>query len=692
MVAVAGAIVALSAGLVVAQSTRPRGCEARVEIDCSRPDAAFAQAEELGRRCDDQRKSRTYHELARCLFESAKYLRALEAATLAWNAAETTTNQDLKTDVRRQVFGLLYEVGDYRSAEMVLRDIDSVIDPTDRGLQAWLSNARGLLNFDQGRFKSALRFYRSAKKHSNASPNQPGWYHIGLNLIWANAALGNRQAARRVLDGLKARLPAKAIGSTNPSWTHARAQVAYLEGRFHTAEKLVLRSLQDSPKQTPDWTSILEETLGSTYEARGDFTAAANAYGRAISHVERLRDETLINDFKAELVRSRRRAYEGLFRVELKTRGPNAAIRIVERLKGRVFIDALSRVAPQNKTTQPRFSVAAMKAQTHELFRTFSALSHSRAVPMPPFESVLQSLKGTPALVYFRSGEHVYVLASNGGQWDSRKLDEHPNTLDKLIRKQRARPSDLKIASRLGKALFPPGTLPKTPGPIYIVPDDTLDRVPFMALIADGQRVSRRHQIAVIPSIGTLDAILSRTKRAYDKPVVLAFGRDLPRARDEAAWVAKHLRAAASFGAQATLDAVRSGAKARVLHLAVHSDIGAQRPWLQLADGQLQPSTIIEMQLQPKLAVLASCASARSSTGALWGSLSAALLASGTQSVVSTLWTVDDEVSRAFVEKFYEADGAALPLRALVAAQAELEKAGYDAETWAAFVYLGAIQ
>ena len=80
---------------------------------------------------------------------------------------------------------------------------------------------------------------------------------------------------------------------------------------------------------------------------------------------------------------------------------------------------------------------------------------------------------------------------------------------------------------------------------------------------------------------------------------------------------------------------------------------------------------------------MASCGSVEARDDASWGSLAAAFLAAGSETVIATERPVDDAITNQFVRRFYEAGGAQDPIGALARAQLELSKDGLT--DWTAF-------
>lgn len=155
-------------------------------------------------------------------------------------------------------------------------------------------------------------------------------------------------------------------------------------------------------------------------------------------------------------------------------------------------------------------------------------------------------------------------------------------------------------------------------------------------------------------------------------------------------------------GDRALKDMTADLARWDVLHFAAHAEAVTGSPWRSGFllgrgagdDAYLRASGVARMRLKARLAVLSGCQSAGATTlsgeGAL--GLASAFLCSGTASVVSTLWPVEDKVAEQFMTGFY---GALARGSSVAAAVREAQRGMRSrAETahprnWAAFVASG---
>ena len=116
----------------------------------------------------------------------------------------------------------------------------------------------------------------------------------------------------------------------------------------------------------------------------------------------------------------------------------------------------------------------------------------------------------------------------------------------------------------------------------------------------------------------------------------------------------------ALVGAEATGENLaRWAPQADLIHLAAHSGLSSSLngSYLELSDGPFTLEQIYGLRLRPRVrVVLSSCESAlgQSEPGREVSSLATAFLVGGASSVVATLWRVEDETSRRFIERYYK--------------------------------------
>ncbi len=204
-----------------------------------------------------------------------------------------------------------------------------------------------------------------------------------------------------------------------------------------------------------------------------------------------------------------------------------------------------------------------------------------------------------------------------------------------------------------------------------VVPWDVLYYVPFGSLALEGgEPLSATKQVVVSPSAGVYRYVLP--KRASNHANLLALGNPrTPQAPlQEAEREARAI--AALFGdsevllqSDATETAVRSWVRdADVVHLACHGILNEKLPQFshllltadEQNDGKLEMHEIFGLDWSGvSLVTLSACSSGTGKLGAgndIIG-LTRGFMFAGAPSVLATLWEVDDESTRLFMEEFY---------------------------------------
>jgi len=145
-----------------------------------------------------------------------------------------------------------------------------------------------------------------------------------------------------------------------------------------------------------------------------------------------------------------------------------------------------------------------------------------------------------------------------------------------------------------------------------------------------------------------------------------------------------------------------------VIHVAAHIEVNDEKPWHSgilmgasngggdfHADPYLRAGDIASRRISARLAVLSGCESAmgRRMVGEGVAGLTSAFLSAGVQSVVATLWRVDDSVTADLMERFYRGLADGIPVAGALR-RAQLETRA-EPETghpfyWAGFVVVGA--
>lgn len=387
------------------------------------------------------------------------------------------------------------------------------------------------------------------------------------------------------------------------------------------------------------------------------------------------------------------------------------AFDLLERFRARTLLERMS--GPLALAGQPQTSTSASALTTRELDPW---LLRSRETILSCFLgerhafSIVLSQKGCRAARLDRNA--LATEASLLADAASRSGND-PARVDELSR----------AAARVKSLLWGPlATELAGAGRVFLVPDGVLHRLPLALLSAatdsvqggggggGGGRAQSALELDFVPSASVLVRVRERSVRSDpgqwgERGILVIRGRDEPAGARaslaEVNWLARSFRPVhVRNDGDPDLTIERLG-EGPVLHVAGHSLGQDTAPWQSELPFRLAPDTsavrasdIATQSVPAQLVVLASCESAGGAavSGEGVAGLSTAFLSAGAQSVVATLWPVEDRATARFMQRFYDAlsrgEGVG---RALLAAQTETRRHRETAHPfyWAGFVVVG---
>jgi CHAT domain-containing protein len=425
---------------------------------------------------------------------------------------------------------------------------------------------------------------------------------------------------------------------------------------------------------------LYEKHFGLIAEHGGDptkgFTVVEQARGRVMTDLLMSGDKTSPESLATE---------KNLGRLRLQLTEAHSE-KDIEKLRDQIFL------AEQSRSVTPEVSI--LKAREHQVITSRQlqdSLSNS--------EALLEYVVDDPAsycLVITRTSIRIVKLPAKEAL--SSLVIAY---LDKLKAKERADDE----ARHLYDVLL--GGLPglQDAKQFIIVRDGQLHLVPFDALVEpSGRYVVEFRTVVYAPSATSFFLLRTAAKRKSSAQGVLAVGGvpyqqsgtglgDLPSSRDEALGAAAALLNPSNtllLGKEATETAFKKSVNHRIIHLAVHAianNVSPDRAALVLLsdpqhgeDGFLYPSEIVQLPLDADLVVLSACDTA---VGPIEGeegisTLARSFLLAGTRTVVSTLWTIDDDSTLYLMKVFYAelARKRSVPEALRVAKRSMLKKFG----------------
>ncbi len=271
---------------------------------------------------------------------------------------------------------------------------------------------------------------------------------------------------------------------------------------------------------------------------------------------------------------------------------------------------------------------------------------------------------------------------------------------------------------------------------IIIVPDGVLAYLPFETLLGPA-RMIEQFAIQYAPSASTLAQLRVRAiNRPIPEKALLAFGDPvyqsatmpsaaareltergfdfvpLPNARSEVRAIQSLFKSDQSqifLGAQASEDALKNSRSTmyRYFHFATHGYFDEEQNWrsgivlslnsASTEDGVLQAQEIMKLKLNADMVTLSACQSGLGTVVAGEGvmGLSRAFLYAGAQSLVVSLWNVNDAATAELMKTFYgNLNRGMHRAEALRQAKLKLMRSGSAAWRhpyyWAPFVFIGA--
>lgn len=323
--------------------------------------------------------------------------------------------------------------------------------------------------------------------------------------------------------------------------------------------------------------------------------------------------------------------------------------------------------------------------------------------------------ENTTLFDYFVTAEDgLYVWAINRAKIHVEKIDLTRQELRGLVFSflQAIRGKDKRKIETLSRNAYDVLLKPVIPfvsgDRIGFVPDDALLYLPFAATNYRGRFLAEGFRIFHLPGTGLLEGAVKRVSAAPQD--VLAFGKpdldnealDLDHGLLEIERIRKRFSGTtAVVGEEATeANAAERAAGYDLLHFAVRGQFVPEDPLdsaLLLTpangrDGRLTAREIFDLRFDARAVVLTGCDPMPEADpeGKGWIAMHRALLRTGSASVVSTLWFVEDRAAVHGLDIFYRQLGKREPVAdALQAMQLQMIREGQPPYAWAAFVLTG---
>ena len=484
---------------------------------------------------------------------------------------------------------------------------------------------------------------------------------------------------------------------------------------------------------------------GRVAEKEGNYASASDFYKRSIEVIEESRSSIKSENLKIGYVGDKQNVYNSLVKVLIKQNKFSSAFEYVERGKARALVDLLASKSNfknssnqnivSNKTTKDVLMLAEEKVTSKNIVERVKTRGADRGLllkakkqliqktpeyaslvtAVPPKASEIQKLlpDGEVLLEYYGNKDEMVVFAVTNK--DISTVDVNANGLHSLIKSYRKALHNIKsneykdISKKLYDKLIKPIS-PKLSGArgLTIVPHGALHYLPFNSLYTGNHFLIDQAPLSILPS-ATVMKFLKAQRHTQENILVLGnpdlkdAELDLPGAQQEAIAIAKQrTNSHLLLRSQATETAIKNnGGAYKYLHLASHGVFDPAKPLnssLLLSkdaanDGQLTVSELYDLNLNAELVTLSACETAlgKVTNGDDVVGFTRGFLYAGVNSIVSSLWKVDDTATNTLMQSFYTNMRSMGKRSALVKAQQNVKKKYPHPYYWAAFQLTGKI-
>ena len=486
----------------------------------------------------------------------------------------------------------------------------------------------------------------------------------------------------------------------------------------------------------------------------GQRKQADDLYQKSIALIDSFLKQVPTRNVERLLLAEMGDVYSGYFVTVCKQHDYDKALHVLEEARGRIEAQALQHhdyTAPHPPTPEERQltnlnielinteDTNARQELTRQIYDTelktdqnsLASITSSTPIRLPLLKA---DLSGDEVLIeYVLANPHSYALAVTRNDVHSYELAAKDD-LEALSMKYRSSIRDKREDLALGGALFNELLAPisefRNKATTIIVPDGDLHFLPFEALTDNGRYLVASRIITASPS-ATVFALLRDKQKAMgnhplpfvgvaawtnasnnQNPILRSISgpnhaslQPLPESRREVETIAADLPKPNTIllGADATETHFKSLplANYNVLHLALHGYVDSDYPdrsALVFApqrdntdDGMLQVREIRNLHLNAELVTLSACDTGVGPVGEDGvANLVNAFIEAGADTVVSTLWELEDHSTVQLMTHFYDRLAKGEPKgAALRDAQYEMMKDGFAPYYWASFELVG---
>jgi tetratricopeptide (TPR) repeat protein len=489
------------------------------------------------------------------------------------------------------------------------------------------------------------------------------------------------------------------------------------------------------------------------HRLRGETDLAVASYEQALDAAERMVDGLPPDETRVFFLSDKLAMYHELTAVFLHQRDYGGALRVLEQSR-QLRRSSYRRATTAVPASVPKALLEkqeSLRSRLHQLYGFPASLERFAAVsvglvrktedelwslvqrsrrflpskqPGPrardPIKDHTRIASGRSVIIFASEGDYPGALILSGSRTTYRRLPVTWDQLEALIgrlyffieknripgafRPHREHDVIQNTRNQLGAlseaVLWPLLTDLSESADLTIVPLDSLGAVPFHALpLPDGRPLYLAHTVR--NAVDMTEALHAQPARLAPASVGAIFspGTDGTKAMDaEAAEIGElfpHSRhqSGRDSSRQSFRDALSGPAD--FLHIASHASAAIDNPMFSeilLNDGPFYAFDLFDQPVNQQLVTLAACQTGRPGVlhaGQAYG-LAEAFIGQGARAVLSSLWTVDDQLTRVFMVEFYRnlRNGEGVH-RSWTGAMTRLRESNENPYNWAPFVLIG---
>lgn len=443
---------------------------------------------------------------------------------------------------------------------------------------------------------------------------------------------------------------------------------------------------------------------GRIAEMETNYEEATRYYRPAIDIIEQQRS-TIGNDAgKIGFIADKHEVYHRMISSLFAQKKYTEAFEYVERAKARALVDMLASrkdfALPEGTPLDAREVIASLdkaeaeasisvdveQKQKHrglavkirdKIKNVVPQLASLVTVSTLSANDVQKYLQNNETLIeYYHQGADLYAFVISSGTFSAFKLDG--TGLKKSIKEYRDALQSphsqhyLKLSKRLYDSLIDPIAHTLSGPRLIIVPHGTLHYTPFGTLHSGSEYMVDQYKLSILPSASVMSFLQPSSDVGLKKVLVLG-NPDLGNPDYDLKYAEQEARSIGQMAPESTVllrkrasESVfrKIGGEFAYLHFATHGKFNADSPLdsaLLLAqdndnDGMLTAGELYTLNLHADLVTLSACETAlgKVASGDDVVGFTRGFLYAGANSIVSSLWEVDDEATSILMHQFYK--------------------------------------